>query len=104
MKISKSVEKKDILPFLDRFSLPLVSSISTALFVSSTVLHFVRRGSLAEFLLSIFVIVPIAALIRSATKDIVLKLQKNDHELLAGLVNGIFGYHSFTHLTGKTSR
>jgi hypothetical protein len=51
-----------------------------------------RRGSLEEFIVSVLSLVPISSLSRSATKDIVLRLQSRDHEFLAGLTNGVFGY------------
>jgi hypothetical protein len=62
------------------------------LFSASTAFYLIQRGSLLEFVLSLLTIIPLSTLARSATQDIVLKLEAREHELLAGIVNGIFGY------------
>ncbi|KIM93154.1 hypothetical protein OIDMADRAFT_138383 [Oidiodendron maius Zn] len=69
----------------------IVLAFSLALFCSSTALHFVRQGSLSEFIISTITIVPVSAIFRFATKDIVLRLQREDYEFLGGLVNGVLG-------------
>jgi len=86
----KSTRKR--LALLGQFSRPLLFGLSVLLFTLSIALHFVQRGSLAEFIVSIIAIVPISAVIRFATKDIIFKLISKEYEFLAGLLNGIFGY------------
>jgi len=76
---------------LRKFSLPLVSGLSALLFALSTVLHFTQQGSLVEFLIGIITIVPIASIIRFASRDIVIKLEEKEHEFLSGLLNGVLG-------------
>jgi hypothetical protein len=78
--------------FLAQFSLPAVLGLSAVLFSLSTALHFVQRGSLSEFLLGIITIIPVSAIFRFATKDIVLRLQSEDYEFIGGVVSGILGY------------
>jgi hypothetical protein len=70
----------------------VVLGFSIALFSSSIALHFVRRGSLSEFLISTITIVPVSAIFRFATKDIVLRLQGEGYEFLGGVASGILGY------------
>ena len=74
-----------------KFSLPIGIGLSILFFSLSTALHFVQRDSLAEFFLAIITFVPISSLSRYTTEDLVIRLQRNDYELLAGILNGLFG-------------
>jgi len=74
-----------------KFSLPIGIGLSILFFSLSTALHFVNRGSLAEFFLAIITFVPTSSLSRYAIEDLVIRLQRNDYELLAGILNGFLG-------------
>jgi Ca2+:H+ antiporter len=74
-----------------KFSLPIGIGLSILFFSLSTALYFVQRGSLAEFFLAIITFLLISSLSRYVTKDLVIRLQRNDYELLAGILNGFFG-------------
>jgi Ca2+:H+ antiporter len=44
-----------------------------------------------EFFVATATIVPVSSLSRYATEDLVIRLQRNDYELLAGILNGVLG-------------
>jgi hypothetical protein len=87
-----SIPLNRVWAMLEKWSLPLILGLSSVLFSITTVLHFLHHGSLLEFLIGMITLVPISAIIRSATRDLALRLQVNDYEFLGGLVNGILGY------------
>jgi Ca2+:H+ antiporter len=91
MLTSLSARARRLHDLLAKFSLIIGIGLSILFFSLSTVLHFVQRASLAEFLVAIITIVPISSLNRYATQDLVIRLQQNDYELLSGLLNGLFG-------------
>jgi calcium/proton exchanger cax len=76
---------------LAKFSLPIGIGPSVLLFSLSTALHFTQRASLAKFFVTTITIVPVSSLSRYATQDLVIKLQRNNYELLAGVLNRVFG-------------
>jgi ABC-type multidrug transport system fused ATPase/permease subunit len=75
---------------LAKFLLPISIGLSILFFFLSTVLYFTQRASLAEFFVVIITLVPISLLSRYVTQDLVIKLQRNDYELLAGVLNRVF--------------
>jgi hypothetical protein len=90
--LSSAKSTGDLEAFVHQYSRLLALGFSIVLLSTSTLLHFSRRGSLAEFILAILTIVPISTAIRSTTKDMVFRLQNLKYEFLAGLLNGLFGY------------
>lgn len=90
MLTSLSASVRRLYNLFTKFSLPIGVRLSILFFSLSTALHFVQRGSLAEFLVAIITIVPVSLLSRYTTEDLVIRIQQNDYELLAGL-NGFFG-------------
>ena len=95
MEINRDKESlrtgSSIKAFFARFRLALILGVSTVLFSTSTILHFKSKGSLLEFFIALITIVFISALLRFSTKDIVLRLQNENHEFLGVLLNGILG-------------
>jgi Ca2+:H+ antiporter len=91
MLTSLSARARGLHDLLAKFSLPIGIELSILFFSLSTALHFTQRGSLAEFFVATITIVPVSSLSRYATQDLVIKLQRNDYELLAGVLNGVFG-------------
>jgi hypothetical protein len=75
-----------------RYAQTLACIVSVVLLSTTAALHFTQKGSLIEFIFGLITIIPVSALVRFVTKDITLKLQHQDHELLAGVFNGLFGY------------
>lgn len=91
MLSSLSARARRLHGLFTKFSLPIGIGLSVLFFSLSTALHFVQRASLAEFLVAVITIVPVSSLNRYATQDLVIRLQRNDYELLAGLLNGLLG-------------
>ncbi len=71
----------------------VVLTLSILLFIPSVTLHFTYRSSLAEFILALGSIVPLSTLFRLTVRNITIRLQDKDYELLSGLINSILGYH-----------
>ena len=76
---------------VDRFSLSLVILVSVLLLGTSTAFYFLLPHSLVGFFFAVASVVPLSSLTRFASRDIVLALEQHEHELLVGLVNGLFG-------------
>ncbi|PMD21291.1 hypothetical protein NA56DRAFT_572129 [Hyaloscypha hepaticicola] len=74
-----------------KFSLSIGIGLSILFFSLNTTLHFLQYNSLAEFFLTIITFIPISSLSQYITKDLVIRLQRNDYELLAGILNRFFG-------------
>lgn len=91
MLTALSARARRLHDLLAKFSLPIGIGLSILFFSLSTVLHFTQRASLAEFFVATITLVPVSSLSRYATQDLVIKLQRNDYELLAGVLNGVFG-------------
>jgi Ca2+:H+ antiporter len=91
MLTSFSASVRRLYDLFTKFSLPIGIGLSILFFSLGTVLHFVQRGSLTEFLVAIITMIPLSSLSRYATEELVIRLQLNDYELLAGLLNGFFG-------------
>jgi Ca2+/H+ antiporter len=91
MLTALSARARRLHDLLAKFSLLIGIGLSILFFSLSTALHFTQRASLAEFFVATITIVPISSLSRYATQDLVIKPQRNNYELLAGVFNGVFG-------------
>jgi hypothetical protein len=91
MLTALSARAKRLHDLLAKFLLPIGIGLSILFFSLSTALHFTQRASLAEFFVATITLVLVSSLSRYATQDLVIKLQRNDYELLAGVLNRVFG-------------
>jgi hypothetical protein len=91
MLTALSARARRLHDLLAKFSLPIGIGLSILFFSLSTALHFTQRASLAEFFVATITLVPVSSLSQYATQDLVIKLQRNDYELLAGVLNRVFG-------------
>jgi Ca2+/H+ antiporter len=97
--ISSMKRTTSLWAFLHHHSRFLALGLSILLLTFSTVLHYLRKGSLVEFIIALLTIVPISTAVRSATRDIISELQNREHEFLGGLLNSILGYLGYTTMT-----
>jgi hypothetical protein len=56
------------------------------------VLYFIAKNGLGQFFLSILTVILLSILIQIAREDLIVRFQLDNHEIVVGLRNAIFGY------------